>query len=206
MTHERPTEPSRGDVPAQMDAGRARALAERLHHGQRHRDGTALIEHVRRVASTVPGDARVVAWLHEALEHTAISEEALLADGVSLDELRAIRLLTRDLDLRSDETYLAHVERVARARGPGADLARAVKRADLADRAHHASGNGAGWSPPYGAGLDLLQGGAARLGGDTPRRDAPSAAARVEIEAIAVADHVGRRPSWRNEGPAAREG
>ena len=99
----------------------------------------------------------MVAWLHEALEHTAISEEALLASGLRLDELRAIRLLTRDLALRSDETYLAHVERVAQARGPGADLAGAVKRADLADRALHALGNGARWSPPYGAGLDLLR-------------------------------------------------
>ena len=184
MSPETTTQPSRGDVPAQMDPDRARALAERLHRGQRHRDGTRLIDHVRRVASAVPADARVVAWLHEALEHTAITEEALLADGVSRDELRAIRLLTRDLDLRSDEAYLAHVERVARARGPGADLARTVKRADLADRAHHASGNGAGWSPPYGAGLDVLHSGAARLGGRATGRDAPSAAAPVEIEAV----------------------
>jgi hypothetical protein len=207
MSYARANEPPRGDVPAQMDADRARTLAERLHHGQRHRDGTALIEHVRRVASAVPGDARVVAWLHEALEHTAIAEEALLADGVSLDELRAIRLLTRDLALRSDETYLAHVERVARARGPGADLARAVKRADLADRAHHAPGNGAGWSPPYGAALDVLQDGAARLGGGAPCRDAPTEPA--PIEAVAASHHNGRRPSpaaRRTAGPIAQEG
>ena len=121
MSCERANEPSRPDIPAQMDADRARTLAERLHDGQCHRDGTA-------------------------------------------DELRAIRLLTRDLALRSDETYLAHVERVAQARGPGADLARAVKRADLADRALHALGNGAGWSPPYGAGLDLLRPDARRFG------------------------------------------
>jgi hypothetical protein len=192
MSCDRATEPSRGDVPAQMDADRARALAERLHHGQRHRDGTALIEHVRRVASAVPGDARVVAWLHEALEHTAISEEALLASGLRLDELRAIRLLTRDLALRSDETYLAHVDRVARARGPGAELARTVKRADLADRAHHAPGNGAGWSPPYGAGLDLLQGGGAALRVGTPRRGAPHVPA--PIDAVAVSHHGASPP------------
>ena len=36
----RAKEPSRGDVPTRMNADRARALAERLHHGQRHRDGT----------------------------------------------------------------------------------------------------------------------------------------------------------------------
>ena len=91
--------------------------------------GRALIDHVRRVAAAVPGDARVVAWLHEALEHTAISEEALLAEGVSLDELRAIRLMTRDLDLRSDETYLAHVERVAQAQADRAPTSRGPSNA-----------------------------------------------------------------------------
>ena len=120
----------------------------------------------------------MVAWLHEVLEHTAISEETLLADGVSLDELRAIRLLTRDLELRSDETYLAHVERVARAAGPGADLARTVKRADLADRALHAPGNGAGRSPPYAAGLDCCR--AARVA-DRPAHRGPDRAGRYGI-------------------------
>ena len=66
-----------------MNAHRAEALAERLHRGQRHRDGTLLIDHVRRVAAAVPPNARVVAWLHEALEHTAISEPTLLADGLA---------------------------------------------------------------------------------------------------------------------------
>ena len=67
-----------------MDPARARALAERLHAAQRDRDGTPLIDHVRRVAAAVPRDARAVAWLHEALEHTAISEQALLAVPVNV--------------------------------------------------------------------------------------------------------------------------
>ena len=140
-----------------MSADRARALAERLHHGQRDRGGARLIDHVRRVAASVPRHARVVAWLHETLEHASISEEALLADGLSVAELRALRLLTRDLDSRSDTIYLAHIERLAQARGPGAEIARSVKRADLTDRKLHPSNRAGGWSPPYELGLDLLQ-------------------------------------------------
>jgi (p)ppGpp synthase/HD superfamily hydrolase len=44
-----------------IDAGRARALAESLHDGQRDEAGAPLIEHVRRVAAAVSRDARVVA-------------------------------------------------------------------------------------------------------------------------------------------------
>ena len=70
-----------------MDADRARALAARLYHGQLDAGGAPLIEHVQRVAAAVPGDPRVVAWLHEVLEYTSVSEEALLAEGLSLDDL-----------------------------------------------------------------------------------------------------------------------
>src|SRR5512132_638700 len=120
--------------PSPMDADRAKALSERLHRGQPDADGSPLIDHVRRVAAAVPSDARAVAWLHEALERTSISEQALLAEGVSPAELRALRLLTRDRDSRSTASYLGHVELIARARGEGARVARAVKRADLKDR------------------------------------------------------------------------
>jgi hypothetical protein len=106
-----------------LDPDRARALAESFHRGQRDSSGAPLIEHVRRVAAAVPGDARVVAWLHETLEHTSIPEEALLAEGLTTDELRALRLLTRNQDSRSNAYYLAHVELLARAKGPGARIA-----------------------------------------------------------------------------------
>ena len=139
-----------------LDAERAQALAEGLHAEQRDAGGAPLIEHVRRVAAAVPRDARVVAWLHEVFEYTSISEEALLAEGVATDELRALRLLTRDNAARADSIYLAHVELLARARGPGAGIARTVKRADLADRVLHPATRTAGWSPPYERGLALL--------------------------------------------------
>ena len=99
----------------------------------------------------------MVAWLHEVLEHTSISEQALLAEGLSREGLRALRLLTRHGASRSDAIYLAHVEMIGRASGPGADIARTVKRADLADRALNPPSRPDGWSPPYDLGLQILR-------------------------------------------------
>jgi hypothetical protein len=157
-----PTHGSTAGRWAPIDAGRAQALAERLHDGQRDASGAPLIDHIRRVAAAVPRSARVVAWLHEVLEHTAISEQALLAQGVSDDELRALRLLTRNTESRSYMRYLAHVQLIADARGPGAGLAQHVKRADLVDRAVHPSTRADGWTPPYALALQILQRTAAR--------------------------------------------
>ena len=140
-----------------MDPDRARALAERLHQGQRDAGGAPLIGHVRRVAAAVHGDARVVAWLHEVFEYTSVSEEALLAEGLSVDELRALRLLTHDKDPQSTASYLAHVDLIARAKGAGASVARSVKRADLADRALKPPIRPNGWSPPYELALEILR-------------------------------------------------
>ncbi len=154
-----------------MNADHARSLAEALHDGQRDAAGTPLIDHIRRVAAAVPRDARVVAWLHETLEHTSISEEELLAKGLSRDELRALRLLTRDTNSRSNTRYLAHVEMIARASGAGADIARSVKRADLADRALNPPIRSDGWSPPYALGLEILQRAASRPSRPQPSED-----------------------------------
>ena len=140
-----------------MDAAGARALAERLHNGQRDASGVPLIDHVRRVAAAVAPDARVVAWLHEVLEHTPTSEEQLLRNGVSAGELRALRLLTRNRDFRSNASYLGHVEMIARARGNGAGIARAVKRADLQDRLLNPRTSAGEWSPPYELALQILR-------------------------------------------------
>ena len=90
-------------------------------------------------------------------EYTPISEEDLLDEGVSTDELRALRLLTRDRTSRSTTRYLGHVRLIADAVGPGADIAREVKHADLVDRAAHPTGAGGDWSPPYALGLEILR-------------------------------------------------
>jgi hypothetical protein len=106
----------------------------------------------------VDADAQVVAWLHEVLEWTVVAEHQLLSEGLESDELRALRLLSRADDLRSDGVYLAHVGLIARAAGRAGRLARLVKIADLQDRCLHPHVRADGWSPPYARGLALLTG------------------------------------------------
>jgi hypothetical protein len=153
-----------------MDIRRARAMAERLHLGDREADGTPVIRHVQRVASTVAKEARAVAWLHEALERTAVTERELLLADLTSDELRALRLLNRTTDSRSDRRYLAHLELIARAAGGSGRLARIVKTADLRDRRLHPHVRRGGWSPPYARALELLWDAQ-----DDPRRASPAA-------------------------------
>ncbi|HET6548109.1 MAG TPA: hypothetical protein VFG79_06635, partial [Solirubrobacter sp.] len=118
----------------------------------------------RQVAdAALDGEARAVAWLHEALEWTTVSEQELLADGLTSDQLRALRLLSRSVDARIDEYYLAHLELIARAGGRSGMLARRVKLADLEDRLAHPYLRRDGWSPPYAAGLWRLRAASAEL-------------------------------------------
>jgi hypothetical protein len=139
-----------------VSPARAQLLATRAHRGQRQPTGEPLIAHVRRVAAATRQSARPVAWLHEILEWTSVSEEKLLAYGASDDELRALRLLTRTLGGSSESGYLAHVTMIARADGPAGVLARAVKVSDLEDRLRH-PGPGTGESrPPYERALGLI--------------------------------------------------
>ena len=156
-----------------LDADRAQALAETLHRGQRDAGGAPLIDHVRRVAAAVPGEARVVAWLHELLEHTPISEADLLMEGLTTAELRALRLLTRDTGL-AVKRDLSGPHRAARTgKRAGAGVAQSVKRADLIDRARHPSIRPDGWSPPYELGLEVLERAA-------PRPSCPQSSRRVQ--------------------------
>jgi hypothetical protein len=133
-----------------MEVDRARAIATAAHGG-----ALTLLSHIERVASSVPEWARAVAWLHEVLERSDMSEEALLRQGLSSDELRALRLLSRE-DSYSDRAYLGHIELIARAGGTAGRLARAVKSADLEDRQRHPLVRSNGWSPPYGSALAAL--------------------------------------------------
>jgi hypothetical protein len=152
-----------------MEIDRARLLAERLHADDFEKDRTALLEHIRRVVCRVDADAQVVAWLHEVLEWTVVAEDELLREGLEGDELRALRLLYRADDARSDGVYLAHVGLIARAAGRAGRLARLVKIADLQDRCLHPRVRADGWSPPYARGLALLIGhGAGRATIDDP--------------------------------------
>lgn len=139
-----------------METRLAREIAERLHLVDREEDGTPVIRHVQRVASTVTEEARAVAWLHEVLEWTSVTERELLVAGLTSDELRALRLLNRTTDSRSDRLYLAHLELIVRAAGRSGRLARIVKTADLQDRCLHPRVRRDGWSPPYARALHRL--------------------------------------------------
>jgi hypothetical protein len=132
-----------------MDLARARAFAETLHAGEREPDGTPLLDHVRRVAQMAPAEARPVAWLHEALESTGVTEQELLMEGLTRDELRALRLLRRTSDARSYGVYLAHVELIARAAGRSGHVARMVKIAVVDDRCLYPRVRREGWWPTY---------------------------------------------------------
>ena len=98
-----------------------------------------------------------MAWLHEVLEWTAVPEQELLIAGLTNDELRALRLLSRTTDSRSDRRYLAHLDLIAHATGDSGRLARIVKTADLQDRSLHPRIRSDGWSPPYAQALELLR-------------------------------------------------
>ena len=149
---------------APVRAASARRIAERAHRGASEPSGEPVIAHVRRVAGASPASARAVAWLHEVFEYSSIHEEELLAGGLTDEELLALRLLTRSDESRSEAGYLAHVDAILRAAGPGGDLARTVKRLDLEDRVHHPRRRPDGWHPPYQTGLEHLLAGLASLG------------------------------------------
>ena len=135
-----------------------------------------MVEHVRRVAEAVPPFARRVAWLHDALEWTPLGDEDLRSAGLDTEELTAVRLLTREAGGVDDRAFLAHVRVIAEAPGRAGRIARAVKRADMADRSRHPRDPGASWIPPYERALAVIA-------ADEPRpRDAGSEAQDAEDE------------------------
>jgi hypothetical protein len=129
-----------------VNAAIARSIAHSRHHDQRDRRGALLIEHVDRVAARVGADERAIAYLHDLLEWTDVSYEALRADGLTDHEAAALELLTRT----PGESYELYVLRITHAEGRAGRLARAVKRADLEDHMRISSNNSLPGDPPYG--------------------------------------------------------
>ena len=116
-----------------MEPERARNFAYARHHDQHTRSGDLVVEHLEQVAATVPDDARTVAFLHDVLERTGTSTDELDAQGLTVDELGALRLLTR----APTESFEVHALRIAYARGPEGRLARSVMLADIEDHLAH---------------------------------------------------------------------
>jgi hypothetical protein len=122
----------------------ARNLAYAQHGERRTAAGGLVVEHLERVAASVPPEARSVAYLHDILEHSDASVADLEAAGVTPVELQAVQRLTR----HPDESFEAHALRIAYAKAPAGRLARMVKLADIDD--HLSRGGGSASHRPYG--------------------------------------------------------
>jgi (p)ppGpp synthase/HD superfamily hydrolase len=103
----------------------ARAIAEAAHAGQVDKNGETYIQHPLRVAERVEGDiAKSVALLHDVVEDTDWTLDALRQRGFPEEVVKAVDALTR----RKGETYEDFIRRCRT--NP---LARQVKFADIAD-------------------------------------------------------------------------
>ncbi|MBV9469825.1 MAG: bifunctional (p)ppGpp synthetase/guanosine-3',5'-bis(diphosphate) 3'-pyrophosphohydrolase [Abitibacteriaceae bacterium] len=101
------------------------ALATVAHRGQVDKAGAEYIEHPLRVMHSVQGEeVQIVAVLHDVIEDTPVTLEALRQAGYSPAIIEAVELLTR----REQDSYEAFIERVA-----NNPLVRQVKIADLQD-------------------------------------------------------------------------
>lgn len=101
------------------------ALAVQAHRGQKDRAGAPYILHPLRMMFRVETDAeKIVAVLHDVVEDTDLTLDALRAEGFPEDVVAAVDHLTR----RESESYEEFVRRAA-----AHPVARRVKIADLED-------------------------------------------------------------------------
>lgn len=108
-----------------FDLERAIEIAAVAHRGQTDKAGQPYFLHPLRVMLACEGQAaQIVAVLHDVIEDTDWTPEALRAEGASVEILAALETVTR----RDQETYSEFIERAA-----GNEIGRAVKIADLHD-------------------------------------------------------------------------
>lgn len=104
---------------------RAIAIAATAHAGQLDKTGACYILHPLRMMMRLEDvDAKIVAVLHDVVEDTEWTFEALAGEGFSAEVLRALDCVTK----REGEDYQAFVQRSA-----SDPLARRVKLMDLED-------------------------------------------------------------------------
>jgi (p)ppGpp synthase/HD superfamily hydrolase len=113
-----------------MDLDQALELAELHHRGQVDKAGQPYIGHICRVVGMVDtSEEKLAAALHDLLEDTPVTAADLLTKGCTPQIVRAVEALTRG----EDESYEDFVRRAAQD-----PIARAVKKADVADNADEA--------------------------------------------------------------------
>jgi (p)ppGpp synthase/HD superfamily hydrolase len=102
---------------------KALEIAIKAHKGQRDLAGVDYIEHPKSVANLVNSDEeKAVAYLHDVLEDTYITEKDLLQMGIPNNIVLAVKVLTKE----KNEPYTKYIERVKENK-----LASTVKIADL---------------------------------------------------------------------------
>ena len=113
-----------------MDLDQALELAELHHSGQVDKAGQPYIGHIRRVVCAVDApEEKLAAALHDLLENTPVTAADLLTKGCTPEIVRVVEALTHG----EDESYEDFLRRAAQD-----PIARAVKRADVADNADEA--------------------------------------------------------------------
>lgn len=106
----------------------ARALAEHLHRLHFRRGGEPYARHLERVAQIVSHETKetqALAWLHDSMEMTMISEDDLRSIGFCPDFVEDLKDITKV----DREPYRDYINRVARANSRVV----AVKIADIID-------------------------------------------------------------------------
>ncbi|MDP9072659.1 MAG: HD domain-containing protein [Actinomycetota bacterium] len=118
-----------------MTLDEAISLARRAHEGATDKAGRPYIEHPLRVMERLRSDSPVeesvlmAAILHDVIEDTDVSAEALLAAGCPLEAVEAVVALTK----RPEESYHDFLRRLS----PN-PIARRIKLADIEDNADEA--------------------------------------------------------------------
>ena len=129
----------------------AEQIARMAHDGQKEEStGADYIHHLERVVALVETEGeyvKAVAWLHDVLEDTAMTERHLRDAGMSGRIIRAVKTLTRS----RGESYKSYIDRVVE---QDAGLEVVVKVADLRD--HLRPNCPEGLRPRYEKALALL--------------------------------------------------
>lgn len=115
-----------------LDIELAETLARWMHRDQVDKAGERYVGHLERVAAAVPADAQTIAWLHDIVDDTDLTFDALRA-LFDDDVVAAVELLSRTPVAPPVLTYKEHIERIATEPGERGRLCRCVKRADLRD-------------------------------------------------------------------------
>ena len=105
---------------------RAIEIALEAHKGQVDKGGSPYILHPLRVMMSVNGESeKIVAVLHDVVEDSNWTFEALLAEGFSIEVIEALKSVTKNSD---NEDYDSFIQRAMQ--NP---IGRKVKIADLRD-------------------------------------------------------------------------